>query len=241
MIVLFTDFGLEGPYLGQVKAVLLQEAPHVPVIDLFANAPACNPQAASYLLHAYARGFPPGTVFLCVIDPGVGSRERRPVVVRADEHCFVGPDNGLFNRVAQTAHAVQWQEILWRPDSLSATFHGRDLFAPVAARLARDDLPAGMLGASFSCSLDDWPQDLYEVIYIDHFGNAMTGMGGGRLGDDAILVVKGRQIAYAHHYAEVPRGEAFWYRNANGLVEIAVNCGSAAHNLGLRIGDSVSF
>ncbi|HFD91872.1 MAG TPA: hypothetical protein ENJ22_01120 [Gammaproteobacteria bacterium] len=241
MIVLFTDFGLEGPYLGQVRAVLMQEAPQVPVIDLFANAPACNPRAASYLLHAYTRNFPPGTVFLCVVDPGVGSRERRPVVVRADERFFVGPDNGLFNRVAQAARAVQWQEILWRPDSLSATFHGRDLFAPIAARLAAETVPPAMLSDPFTPCLDDWPQDLYEVIYIDHFGNAMTGIGAGRLGDESLLVVKDRQIAYAHHYAEVPRGEAFWYRNANGLVEIAVNCGSAASVIGLRLGDPVSY
>ncbi len=241
MIVLFTDFGLEGPYLGQVKAVLLQEAPHVPVIDLFANAPACNPRAAAYLLHAYAREFPSGTVFLCVVDPGVGSRERRPVVVRAGGHCFVGPHNGLFNRVARDAGGAQWREILWRPPRLSATFHGRDLFAPVAARLARGDLPDGMLGAPFAPGPDDWPEDLAEVIYIDRFGNAMTGIGAGRLGGDVRLVVKNRQIAYAHHYAEVPRGEAFWYRNANGLVEIAVNCGNAARVLGLGIGDPVSY
>ena len=241
MIVLFTDFGLEGPYLGQVRAVLLQEAPQVPVIDLLANAPACNPRAASYLLHAYTQDFPPGTVFLCVVDPGVGSRERRPVVVRADECFFVGPDNGLFNRVAQAARSVQWREILWRPDSLSATFHGRDLFAPVAAHLARGALPDGMLGAPFTPDLDEWPEDLPEVIYIDRFGNVITGIGADHLRDDRMLVVKDRQIAYAHHYAEVPRGEAFWYRNANGLVEIAVNCGSAASVIGLRLGDPVSY
>lgn len=241
MIVLFTDFGVEGPYLGQVRAVLLQEAPHIPVIDLFSNAPACNPRASSYLLHAYTRGFPPGTVFLCVVDPGVGSRERRPVVVHADDHWFVGPDNGLFNRVAQAAHAVQWQEIRWRPDKLSATFHGRDLFAPVAARLAVQHLPDGMLGAPFCPDLGDWPRDLPEVIYIDHYGNALTGIDAQHLEDSAMLVVKNRQIAYAHHYAEAPRGEAFWYRNANSLVEVAVNCGSAARSLGLRIGDSVSY
>ena len=102
MIVLVTDFGLSGPYTGQVKAVLWREAPTCPVIDLFADAPMWDPQAAAYLLAAYVQMFPKDTVFLCVIDPGVGG-ERLPVVVRADGRWFVGPDNGLFELVMRRA------------------------------------------------------------------------------------------------------------------------------------------
>src|SRR5690348_16740282 len=118
MIVLFTDFGLAGPYTGQMKAVLARESPNIPVIDLFADAPSRNPRASAYLLAAYALGFPAGTVFLCVVDPGVGGA-RAPVVVEADGRFFVGPENGLFELVRRRAAAERVVEITWRPPQLS--------------------------------------------------------------------------------------------------------------------------
>src|SRR5580704_8992644 len=127
MIVLFTDFGLAGPYTGQMKAVLQQRAPTVPVIDLFADAPERNPRAAAYLLAAYAPWFPPGSVLLCVVDPGVGGT-RAPLVASLDGRWFVGPDNGLFAIALRRAASAQVWEITWRPETLSASFHGRDLF-----------------------------------------------------------------------------------------------------------------
>ncbi len=142
MIVLFTDFGLEGPYVGQIKAVLHREAPGVPVVDLFHDAPAHAPELAAYLLAAYVGEFPEDAVFLCVVDPGVGSG-RRPVMVRADDRWYVGPDNGLLAIIARRARSPGWWDITIRPQRLSATFHGRDLFAPAAARLARGERPPG--------------------------------------------------------------------------------------------------
>src|SRR5260370_15228133 len=102
MIVLFTDFGLQGPYTGQMKAVLHQMAPGIPAIDLFADAPAGNPKAAAYLLAAYAQWFAAGTTFLCVVDPGVGG-PRPPVMLEADGRWYVGPGNGLFELVERRA------------------------------------------------------------------------------------------------------------------------------------------
>ena len=141
MIALFTDFGLEGPYTGQVKAVLHRMAPGVQVIDLFADAPMGDPKASAYLLAAYAPWFPEGTVFLCVVDPGVGG-ERPAVVVEADGRVFVGPGGGLFELVRRRADTTRTVEIVWRPEPLSASFHGRDLFAPVAAMIARGETSA---------------------------------------------------------------------------------------------------
>src|SRR6516225_3271364 len=129
MIVLFSDFGLEGPYTGQVKTVLYRIASAVPVIDLFADAPAGSPKPAAYLLAAYAVWFPPGTVFLAVIDPGVGGA-RAPIIVEAAGRWYVGPDNGLFELLLRRTENARTWEILWRPQALSASFHGRDLFAP---------------------------------------------------------------------------------------------------------------
>src|SRR5687767_14155046 len=99
MIVLFTDFGLADPYVGQIRTALMREAPHVPIVDLLHAVPRFDIQAGAYLLPAYIHEYPAGTVFLCVVDPGVGSA-RLPVIVKADERWFVGPDNGLFSVVA---------------------------------------------------------------------------------------------------------------------------------------------
>jgi S-adenosylmethionine hydrolase len=153
MIALFTDFGLHGPYTGQMKAVLYQTASGVPVIDLFADAPAGNPKASAYLLAAYAAWFPAGTVFLCVVDPGVGG-ERPPLIVEADGRWYVGPGNGLFELVQRRAGAQRRWDITWQPDRLSASFHGRDLFAPVAAVLARGDVtPAARAGLTIAARI----------------------------------------------------------------------------------------
>lgn len=238
MIVIATDFGSAGPYMGQMKAVLAREAPGVPVIDLFADLPAYGIQTSAYLLAAYVGEFPEGTVFLCVVDPGVGS-ERRAAVVRADGRWYVGPDNGLFNVIAQRARNLQWWDIDWRPQKLSNSFHGRDLFAPVAARLARGDAVPGQAVEPASRLSTDWPEELAQVVYVDHFGNLMTGIRAAAVREDAELEAGARRLAHADTFSAVERGAAFWYANANGLVEIAVNQGRANEALGLGIGAPV--
>ena len=240
MIVLFTDFGLSGPYTGQVRAVLQQMAPALPVISLFADAPAAQPKHSAYLLAAYATWFPAGTVLLCVVDPGVGSA-RRPLIVAADERLYVGPDNGLFELVWRRAARPLAFEITWRPSPLSASFHGRDLFAPVAARLAQGEPAAAMAGPVEPARQADWPDDLAEIVYIDHYGNALTGMRGSSVPADARLEAGGRVVARAETFAAAPSGSAFWYVNSNGLVEIAVNRGRADRTLGLAIGSAIAI
>jgi S-adenosyl-L-methionine hydrolase (adenosine-forming) len=240
LIVLFTDFGLEGPYTGQVKAVLHKAAPGVPVIDLLSDAPAGRPRPAAYLLAAYAAWFPRGTVFLAVIDPGVGS-PRAPIIVEAEGRRYVGPDNGLFELVTRRAAAFRTWEILWQPDALSASFHGRDLFAPVAGRLARGEPPSEFARPAQIGRHADWPDDLPEIVYIDRYGNAITALRAARLAEDARLGVCGRTLRRARTFSDVPSGEAFWYENSNGLAEIAVNSGHAAKALGLAVGDPVAI
>ncbi|MEQ9639496.1 MAG: SAM-dependent chlorinase/fluorinase [Alphaproteobacteria bacterium] len=234
MIVLFTDFGRAGPYVGQMQAVCARLAPGMPVIDLFADAPAFEPQLAAYLLAAYVDEFPAGTVFCCVVDPGVGS-DRLPVALQADGRWFVGPDNGLLGVVEARAAEATAHEIAWRPERLSASFHGRDLFAPVAARLARGTMPDWRPLAR-PLRPEGWPDDLARVVYVDPYGNAMTGL---RADTISSLAVGGRGLPRLRTFAEAAPGAAFWYENANGLAEIAVNRGSAAASLGLRVGDVV--
>ena len=155
MIMLFTDFGLHGPYTGQMKAVLHQWAPGIPVVDLFADAPVGNPKASAYLLAAYAAWFPAGTIFLCVVDPGVGGM-RPAIILKADGRWYLGPGNGLFELVQRRAGKTQKWDIDWKPERLSASFHGRDLRPcwlaasrhPVG--LARTTLTVGKTGRTTS-------------------------------------------------------------------------------------------
>lgn len=239
MIVLFTDFGLSGPYVGQLHAVLAQQAPGMAVIDLFHDVPNHDVRAAAYLLPAYAQGFPPATAFVGVVDPGVGS-ERPAVILKADHRWYVGPDNGLFEIVARRAQAREWREILWRPARLSASFHGRDLFAPVAAMLARGVVPESQPVTRVSPAAA-WPEDLAQVVYVDRFGNLLTGIRASTVPTTARIIVAGNELAYARTFSDVAAGQGFWYENANGLVEIAVNQARADCRFGVIAGTPVDI
>lgn len=238
MIALFTDFGLTDPYVGQLHAVLAREAPGVPVIDLFHAVPAFNIRAAAYLLPAYVRDFPPGTVFVCIVDPGVGGA-RQPIMLRAGGCWYVGPDNGLFEMVKRRAGEHECRVIRWRPPRLSASFHGRDLFAPVAARLARGEMPDSEPSALSHPEEAPWPDDLAEILYVDRYGNGITGLRAAAVRPEQGFRVGAEVVKYARVFSEAPPGAAFWYENANGLVEIAISRGSAAARLGLKPGDPI--
>lgn len=237
VIVLLTDFGWRDPYVGQVKARLAEHAPDQRVVDLLNEVPDFNPHAGAHLLAAFADAFPPGTVFLAVVDPGVGT-PREAAVVMAGGHWFVGPDNGLLSVVAgRHADARLWR-IIWRPSVLSATFHGRDLFAVIAAEIARGEFPTGKTLPVERLAVEFDAGDLARVIYVDHYGNAWTGIRG--VSRDARVNVRGRALRHGDSFGFVERGEAFWFINSVGLLEIAVNRGSAAAALGLAIGDAVT-
>jgi S-adenosylmethionine hydrolase len=241
MIFLFTDFGLEGPYSGQVKAALHQAAPHVPVFDLFSDAPDRRPQEAAYLLAAYVESCPPGSHFLCVVDPGVGG-DRPPIALKAGASWFVGPGNGLLELVQRRAASVESYVIDWRPEILSASFHGRDLFAPVLGRLAAGADPAAAgLSPAEAPRFREWPDDLPAVIYQDRYGNLMTGLRSAGLASERLIALDGREIAWAETFSAAPLGQAFWYGNSTGLVEIAVNGGSAALALSAGPGSRVEI
>lgn len=238
-IFLFTDYGVTGPYVGQVKAALLACGFTGPVIDLMADAPAFDPQASAYLLAALLPRLPADAVGFCVIDPGVGG-DRAALIVEADGRFLVGPDNGLFELVARRANHLRIWRIDWVPAELSATFHGRDLFAPVAA-----DLGLGRHPESSYCSpthrIDrgDWPNDWAATIYIDGFGNVMTGLRGDAIARGDVLVVNGHHLTAARTFSDRPPGQPFWYVNALGLVELAVNGGRADQCLGIAGGAAV--
>ena len=235
MIALFTDYGLKGPYLGQVEAALHRLLPDEKVINLLADAPRNSPRASAYLLAAFSRACAaqPGTIFFAVVDPGVGSFRDTPVVIKADGQWYVGPDNGLFDIVCRRSSGVQCCRIDWRPETLSASFHGRDLYAPATAMVRKNETPGEAITWK---DRHGWPDDLAEIVYIDHFGNCMTGIRAEMLDNANEIQVGGITIPFAHTFSSVPSGDAFWYRNSQGLIEIAVNGGSAAEQLKLEIG-----
>ena len=238
-IILFTDFGPAGPYIGQMESVLRLTAPNIPVINLLSNAPTADPRSSSYLLAALRHSLPINSIFLAVVDPGVGA-ERRAVVLQADGQTFVGPDNDLLNTVAVQAQNRQWSEIIWKPEYCSMSFHGRDIFAPVAAKLAIN-AAYELLQPFDRNDLNDWPQDLAEVIYFDYYGNAMTGLRYRSAFSGKTLTVDGIAIKQADTFSAVEEHQAFWYKNSSGLVEIAVNKGRAEQQLNLKLGTQISF
>jgi S-adenosylmethionine hydrolase len=238
MIFLFTDFGAADLYVGQVKAVLHRYAPEARVVDLLHEAPAFNVKASAHLLAALAGQLPAGSVTMAVVDPGVGGK-RKPVAVLADGRWFVGPDNGLLSVVAGRARRTASYVIGWRPRELTASFHGRDLFAPVAGMLARGDRRTPGLEKRSRLAVSLANEELAEVIYVDHYGNAMTGLWAGGLGRNATLRVGRRRIERARVFSDVPQGKVFWYENSLGLAEISANSGSAAARLEIAVGRAV--
>jgi len=237
-IALVTDFGTSGPYVGQVKLRLSGLISHIPVIDLVSDLTAFRPDLAAYLLPALVRDVPARTLYLCVVDPGVGG-DRAVLAVKADGKWYIGPDNGLLALIARRAKELQVLRLDWRPRELSGSFHGRDLFAPVAAMLCDGKVPASTEIDPGEMVGKDWSNELSCLIYVDQYGNLMTGLRGPSLDPGAILQAGGLDLGFARTFCEVPCGQAFWYENAFGLVELAVNQGRAESLLGLGPGDLV--
>lgn len=236
-IALVTDFG-SGPYVGQVRLVLDALLPGLSVVNLVSDLVPFRPDLAAYFLPALVRDTPPGTLFLCVVDPGVGGA-RAALALEADGCWFVGPDNGLFAPLARRAGELRALRVAWRPVSTSQSFHGRDLFAPIAARICKgEDLLGAPVGGTSLVGWD-WPDDLARVIYVDAYGNLVSGVRANRLHPQVRLSVAGLDIPWARTFCEAASGSAFWYENAFGLVEIAVNQGHAARVLGLGPGSDL--
>lgn len=242
MIYLFTDYGYQGPYVGELKAVLKNHScTEQLVIDLMHDAPNYNPGASAYLLAALSRRFQAGDACLAVVDPGVGSEHRRPVLIIADEVVYCGPDNGLFSLVVQQAKDVICYEIINGLDTILKSFHGRDLFAPALMKYLNKDIVNFKKFKYMSLVGINWPTDINEIIYFDGFGNAIIGRHGQTVEKDSHIILHGIEVKNAETFSAVSKHEPFWYTNSMGLVEIAVNQSSAMIQLSLKIGQVVTF
>jgi S-adenosylmethionine hydrolase len=254
IVSLLTDFGVADTYVGQVKAAIANVAPEVRVIDLTHQVPAHDVRTGAFLLMTSVEAFPPGTVHLAVVDPGVGS-ERRAVAARSTRgDLFVGPDNGLLvsaiERLGGLAAAVDVSaESNWG-SRRSTTFHGRDLFAPVAARLARGADLASMgstldaLSTPFvlpSAQMDARGAVRGEVLHVDSFGNLVTNIAARLLPRRFSVRVGDALVPGAPHlhYAAVPHGELLAVVGSAGYLEVSVRDASASLRTHASRGDPV--
>ena len=237
-ILLLTDFGSADIYVGQMRWVLAERAPGIPVVDLLHDVSPFRIVAGAHLVAAFADRMRAGDVMVAVVDPGVGGA-RAAVAACTGGRWFVAPDNGLISVAAARSDGAEFFSIAWRPDRLSASFHGRDVFAPVAAMLASGDQAGPMLERQRALAADFGGDDLAEVVYVDHYGNAMTGLRACNVAHDVRLGVAGMCLAHAPVFSAVAEGRIFWYENSIGLVEIAANRASAAGDLGLKVGQPI--
>jgi S-adenosylmethionine hydrolase len=228
-----------------MKAVLIRHCPDVRLIDVTHGVPRHDVLCGSITLERAVDGFPPGTVHLAVVDPGVGT-DRRLLVARLKDQTIVCPDNGLITWPWHRLGPGEAHELTWRPDRSSNTFHGRDVMAPVAAMLADGQPLAGFARVIKSpVLLDITParaEECGRVIHIDHFGNATTNVLHDLLREREVrqVAVKGRKVGKIRRtYWDVAPGKPLALIGSSGLLEIAVRDGSAAEDLKIRVGDEV--
>lgn len=244
IITLTTDFGLSDYYVGAMKAVLLRECPDANLIDITHLIPPQDVVAGAIAVERAVASFFPGTVHLAVVDPGVGT-PRRLLIAEIAAQYVVCPDNGLITWAHHRLGGAESHELTWRPLQLSHTFHGRDVMAPVAGKLARgEQLSSVSRPLPDPILLDLMPAEAPgrgRIIHIDHFGNATTNISQDLLAKDAMSVrTGGRNVGLVRNtYADVKPGEAIALVGSSDLLEIAIRDGSAAADLGLRVGDEV--
>ena len=253
IVTLLTDFGTADYFVAAMKGVVLGRAPGARLVDVTHEVPPQDIAAAAFTLLAVYREFPPGTVHVVVVDPGVGSA-RRAIVVSAAGQRFVGPDNGVFSHVLDREPGAR----AWHLDDprhfrhpVSATFHGRDVFAPVAAALAAGAEPESLGGEvgdpvrlePIAVRRDPDGTVHGTVLHVDRFGNCVTTLAPGDLpaGAGALrLSVGGREVRELRpHYAGARSGEPFAIAGSAGFLEVSVDGASAAEMLGVRRGDPV--
>jgi hypothetical protein len=245
IVTLLTDYGTADSYVGEMKGVLLSGAPGATLVDITHAVPPGEVVAGAYVLGRSWPRFPEGTVHLAVVDPGVGT-SRAALAMRARGHFFVGPDNGIFSSVLRATEVEVVR--LPTPPVASPTFHGRDLFAPAAAALARGDLLLS-LGDRFTgiprrLSAADPHYEgkmvVGEVIYVDRYGNLITNLTPEHVPPYAVIEAESLVIGPVRTtFGDVPPGGLLAYLGSGGMVEVAVRDGSAARRLGLGVGGRI--
>jgi hypothetical protein len=254
IITLTTDFGETDGYVAAIKGVILGICPTARLVDVTHSVAPGDIRSGAYILRTITPYFPPGTVHMAVVDPGVGSA-RKAIAIRTEAQILVGPDNGLFSFVLENSpplnvHSIENQRYI--RSNISATFHGRDIFAPAAAHLA-SGIQIDAMGPPCPFSHPDWSSVTMEqgcirgeIIHTDRFGNIITNIEGRHLKvlfqDDAIAIEVGGQTVpgLSATYSEAPPGTLLALIGSSGHLEIAINGGHAASFLGVHHGHMIS-
>ena len=253
LVALFTDFGPSDPYVAQLKGSIKTIAPSAELLDLSHSNAAFDISTASYLLSKSTRTLPPGSIIIAVVDPGVGSGRAGLAVRTQAGRIYLAPDNGILTEVLAREGLADARTLPIATESISSTFHARDLFGPAAARLVNTE-SFDSLGAKAEKILR-LPRNTAtvmpnqakgQVLYIDHYGNILTNIPGSELaklkvGQLLAVTIKGKSLSlpFLRTYAEAPADRPFALINSDGEFEIAINQGNAARELGIKVGDPV--
>ncbi|WP_417911089.1 SAM hydrolase/SAM-dependent halogenase family protein [Candidatus Electronema sp. PJ] len=255
LVTLLTDFGLDDPYVGQLKGAMLCRNPTVRILDLCHSLPVQDILAAARTLHASYSYFPPGSIHLTIVDPGVGS-QRRLLAARSDAQLFIAPDNGILSLLLRE-QVIKSVRLLGNPSlfaqNISPTFHGRDIMAPAAAALA-GGFPYKDIGRQMemaSCLQLPLPRPTFtashikgQVVQIDHFGNLQTNITRADVewlvhSGNVTVGIRDQKVSLGRIYAEADPGCLLALIDSAGYLELAVNQGSAAKFLGCAVGEPV--
>jgi S-adenosylmethionine hydrolase len=245
VVTLLTDFGTTDSYVGEMKGVLLSRAPGAVLVDLSHGVAPGDVRSAAYILSRAWQWYPSGTVHLVVVDPGVGGA-RAALALGVKGHFFVGPDNGVFTPVLHDTEVTAVE--LPVPNTAAPTFHGRDLFAPAAAALAKGS-SLSALGQAFrgiperlayTAPHSDGSTLVGEIVYVDRFGSLITNLAAELIPATARLEVEDLDVGPLRRtFSDVTNGGVLAYIGSGGAVEIAVRNGSAARRLGIGVGGRV--
>lgn len=237
IITLTTDFGTRDGYVGALKGVIARLAPAATVVDIGHDIPRGDIAHGAWVLATATREFPPATIHVAVVDPGVGG-ERQEVVARIGAQLYVGPDNGLF---AHLATGEGWR--IARREDASPTFHGRDVFAVAAAQLARGEAPDRIGPVTQLSGRLPWDPPAGgrgHVVHIDHYGNLITDVRA-PLGTTGTVRAGGRELAIVRTYEAVAPGEPLAYVGSAGTIELAIRDGRADEALAIARGMPVEL
>lgn len=232
IITLLTDFGRQDNYTAILKGVIFSINRHAKIIDISHELPPFNIRAGHYLLETSYKSFPAGTIHLAIVDPGVGT-SRKSILIDAGDYCFIGPDNGLFSFLGRSKikNIINLTKRKYFLSEISTTFHGRDIFAPVAAYLSTGVTPE-QFGPSLSSITRPKKKktgSMGEIIYIDYFGNLVTSFKEADLPEKYVVYLEGIKIGRPRRtFGSVKPGQPVCYINSFGYLEIAVNLASAA-------------
>lgn len=251
-VALLTDFGVKDYFVGAMKGAILSINPQAQIIEITHEIAAQNVKSASFTLRACYRNFPQNTIFIAVVDPGVGS-DRRAILVETDDYFFSAPDNGLLSFIFNEAMEFRVFELINKQffaEKISTTFHGRDVFAPVAAHLSNGVRPDEFGHRTTDYIRFDKPEPYFEpngtiigeIIHIDRFGNLITNLTSENLPNEFVVRVNNTKIDKIRKYfAEAEKGELFVIFGSADFLEIVAFQDSAADLLGANVGAKISL